>query len=256
MSSNVKVTPEVQDEIRRLRALGVSYYKITKRLGVSSSTVSRCAVPGARERNMKAIQKYREAHPGLHNDNQLKYNLEVRTNVITLLGSKCSNCGETDVRILEVNHIDGGGREDRRGYKNYQAFYAAILSKKKNVGNLDLLCANCNVLYEYQRGKRGKNGQGALLHNRVINALGGKCCRCGNNDLRVLEVNHVRGGSSAEFKRHHPQSSYRTVLSGERITGDLNILCANCNILYEYEKTSSTLPLSEKEVKSEERLNG
>lgn len=247
----------MQDEIRRLRSLNVSYYKIAKHLGVSGMTISRCAVPGAKERQVRAIQELCKAHPGLWNDYQTKYYLKIRMNVIALLGGKCSSCGETDWRVLEVNHIGGGGIEDRGKYgANPHPFYRAILSGERNTEGLNLLCANCNILHEYQRGKRNKNGRGTLLHNRVVNMLGGRCCKCRNNDLRVLVINHIKGGGCAELKRHQPSVFYRMILNGKRITEDLNVLCANCNVLYKYEMASGALLTKEKRAKSEGRTNG
>lgn len=67
----------------------------------------------------------------------------------------------------------------------------------------------------------------------VIDMLGGKCCKCGNTDIRVLQVNHINGGGSKEVRGW---TLYRKMVSGERKTDDLNLLCANCNIIYEFEQ--------------------
>ena len=45
------------------------------------------------------------------------------------LGGKCVNCGETDIRVLQINHINGRDNPE-----------------------VDVRCANCNILYEYERG--------------------------------------------------------------------------------------------------------
>jgi hypothetical protein len=74
---------------------------------------------------------------------------------------------------------------------------------------------------------------------RVIKLLGGKCCRCGNSDARVLQINHVNGGGSKETQIGKGEMGSSNFLididKGRRSINDLNLMCANCNILYEYE---------------------
>ena len=69
----------------------------------------------------------------------------------------------------------------------------------------------------------------------VFELLGGKCRRCGNNDIRVLQVNHINGGGTKD-KHLISRNLYKKIASGERVAGDFNLLCANCNVLYEYER--------------------
>ncbi len=52
-----------------------------------------------------------------------------------------------------MNHMNGGGRAELELKGNW-AFYTDILSGKRNTNDLNLLCANCNIIYEYERGKR------------------------------------------------------------------------------------------------------
>jgi hypothetical protein len=71
---------------------------------------------------------------------------------------------------------------------------------------------------------------------QVIELLGGKCVRCGFSDWRVLQVNHKNGGGSKERRMKGTHGIFREILSGKRSTDDLDLRCANCNILYQYEK--------------------
>jgi len=75
-----------------------------------------------------------------------------RQRVIALLGGHCVACGETDWHVLQVNHRNGGGSKERsqptlRGSN----FFTAILAGRRGTDDLDLRCANCNTLYEYER---------------------------------------------------------------------------------------------------------
>lgn len=75
----------------------------------------------------------------------------------------------------------------------------------------------------------------------VIELLGGKC-RCGNTDPRVLQINHINGGGTKERQITHLDEFRRDILAGRRSINDLEILCANCNILYEFEVGRRVVP--------------
>ena len=78
------------------------------------------------------------------------YGWKEKLGLIDYLGGECVNCGEKDHRILQVNHIYGGGNKDFKKNKS-RVIYRQILDKKRE-GEFDLRFANCNLLYEYERG--------------------------------------------------------------------------------------------------------
>jgi hypothetical protein len=67
---------------------------------------------------------------------------------LLLLGGKCVKCGCSDYRVLQFNHING----ERAKEKSYK-FYADICLGKP-VPHLEVRCANCNLIHEFERGKR------------------------------------------------------------------------------------------------------
>ncbi len=77
----------------------------------------------------------------------------VRRDVINLFGGRCSNCGITDIRLLQINHRLGGGTKDL-GHSPLKA-YSDIAKGKRDKSEFDVRCANCNILYEYERMARG-----------------------------------------------------------------------------------------------------
>ena len=79
--------------------------------------------------------------------------------VIEILGGRCRNCGITDARVLQINHINGGGNKEYIAHRTTSTFYNRILSGERDTKDLELLCANCNILYEYERGQRYDGGQ-------------------------------------------------------------------------------------------------
>lgn len=77
----------------------------------------------------------------------------------------------------------------------------------------------------YQRNKKKE------YRNATIEVMGGKCVRCGFDDKRALQFDHIKGGGTRELKNigysngisRHVLKSF---LSGEK---KFQLLCANCN---------------------------
>jgi hypothetical protein len=70
-----------------------------------------------------------------------------------------------------------------------------------------------------------------------------RCCRCGCDKIELLEINHKYGGGLKEVGRRN-QVFYQKIISGERATDDLEILCKPCNILHYLELKYGPLPYS------------
>jgi hypothetical protein len=91
-----------------------------------------------------------------------KYHLEVKSErnlvqkyralkIVSKTGAvECGVCKETDIRVLTINHIDGNGRQENSilGFLRRR-----ILSGERSVDDLEVLCFNCNIRYEYVRGR-------------------------------------------------------------------------------------------------------
>jgi len=81
--------------------------------------------------------------------------LKDKIEIYRLLGNKCKGCGVDDFRVLQIDHIEGGGRNEKKKLTSvrYQSFVLlSILNKEKRY---QLLCANCNWIkrYENDEGK-------------------------------------------------------------------------------------------------------
>jgi ribosomal protein S27AE len=103
-------------------------------------------------RDRDSTKNWNEKHPLRSEVSRIQKRIKQRKRLIQKLGDKCVQCGETDWRLLQINHINGNGRNERerigqRGIRNN------ILQDKK-LNKYNLLCANCNVLYEYEEGRR------------------------------------------------------------------------------------------------------
>jgi len=65
---------------------------------------------------------------------------------------------------------------------------------------------------------------------QIMELLGNKCCRCGFDDWRALEIDHVNGGGNQTRRKGTDAAYYRKILeeikSGSR---EYQLLCSNCN---------------------------
>jgi len=84
-----------------------------------------------------------------------------RQTVIDLLGGKCIDCGNSDVRVLQIDHkipvlrtrkdsnygsLDSGARLTDR-----------IIIGKEDLDKFELRCANCHQIKNYEQRKQLKN---------------------------------------------------------------------------------------------------
>lgn len=91
-------------------------------------------------------------------------------------------------------------------------------------------------LLNYQEKRRCKDRR-RMLRSRSLSLafLGGKCVRCGFDDPRALQVDHINGGGCQERKQ-------RGVLSAHLLMNDIakcglekyQLLCANCHVIKTY----------------------
>lgn len=87
-----------------------------------------------------ASKRYKQRHP----ERVGKSRRRLRDSVLALLGSVCTQCGFSDVRALQVDHINGGGHKER-AEKGWVGILRDIL-KYGPQNKYQLLCANCNAI--------------------------------------------------------------------------------------------------------------
>ena len=74
----------------------------------------------------------------------------VRERAMERLGGKqCVNCGCDEISILEINHINGGGRRALKIKQNRQ-LYRDIMNDKVDLNEYNILCRVCNALHYVQ----------------------------------------------------------------------------------------------------------
>ena len=78
-----------------------------------------------------------------------------------------------------------------------------------------------------------KNRQ-RVLRLRIIEAYGGQCVRCGFDDWRALQIDHVYGGGRRSESKSITSYDYKVLR--EVASGNYQLLCANCNWIKRYEQ--------------------
>lgn len=97
-------------------------------------------------------QRYRETHRMRNRVWMRNHYRAERLAVIAYLGGRCVNCGCDDVRCLEINHVKGGGAQERKN-KDYHRLSKEILEGKRK--DVNLLCRLCQGL-DYLERKYGR----------------------------------------------------------------------------------------------------
>lgn len=72
--------------------------------------------------------------------------------VVEYLGGCCVRCGFSDIRALQIDHVNGGGtREKRNGgtYQMYRRLYRMVLNNEV-IRDYQVLCANCNWIKRHE----------------------------------------------------------------------------------------------------------
>ena len=123
-----------------------------------------------REKIIKRVSEYRKKHPEKrkiwyrnyylkhfhqrNKGNRDKHKL-VRTQLIDGLGNKCIRCSFSDIRALQIDHINGGGNKEysKMGTGFYRYYSQHIKEAKKK---LQILCANCNWIKKAENNENPK----------------------------------------------------------------------------------------------------
>lgn len=88
------------------------------------------------------------------------------------LGGKCVKCGETDFRVLDINHKDRAKKEIPKK-RNYSWSFR-LKEWEKNFKNLELLCANCHRRHTWGQMKYGVH-RGETLFPLLVAEVAKRC---------------------------------------------------------------------------------
>lgn len=109
--------------------------------------------PERKARHVEEIRRWQLHNPEKTAAWKLKGQQRVRRRLIEALGGRCVQCGFSDWRALQVDHVNGDGRKDPHRYGSRYAYSKIVLA---NRDRYQLLCANCNWIKRYECGEHGR----------------------------------------------------------------------------------------------------
>lgn len=69
--------------------------------------------------------------------------IKIRLQAFDVLGGKCGTCGNSNPKHLTIDHVSGGGTQERKSVPPGK-LYRMIRDKLVESGMYQLICANCN----------------------------------------------------------------------------------------------------------------
>ena len=75
----------------------------------------------------------------------------------------------------------------------------------------------------------------------ILDLLGNHCIRCGFDDVRALQVDHIKGGGSKERKAWKGGNNFYLLkeILNNGWEGKYQLLCANCNWIKRFENNEN-----------------
>ncbi len=115
-----------------------------------------------RKKATEATRRYRRKHPErVIEIRKRQYNAR-KLRALRLIGdAKCKRCGCDELDYLEFNHKDGNGCQEWR--KNTMSLVDRILSKKRDINDLEILCRVCNALEFLERKNNNHRGRFTIV---------------------------------------------------------------------------------------------
>lgn len=71
-----------------------------------------------------------------------------REEIFDKLGHECARCGFSDWRALHIDHVNGGGNQERKILTTTYRRYKAVMDDTDN--KYQILCANCNFIKKHE----------------------------------------------------------------------------------------------------------
>ena len=103
-----------------------------------------------KEQMKKSQEKYRQAHPERTEENRIHVRnrqKKIKEQVFDILGRRCVQCGFSDARALQVDHVNGGGNQHRKKRSSWGSYRDVITA---NGEGYQVLCANCNQIKRHK----------------------------------------------------------------------------------------------------------
>jgi len=198
-----------------------------KLLGIRQSRCKYCQAELARLHYQKDKQTYKDRTR--IRKNRILFENKTRL-CIYLSNHPCVDCGETDIRVLEFDHVIGqkdGEISDlfRQGF--------SWLTIEAEIAKCEIRCANCHRIKTFSSHSNNwriskDTQQQAKIYKQMRAYLSTHpCVDCHQADIRLLEFDHVRGHKTANISRLLTQGRNWPIIEAE--IAKCEIRCANCH---------------------------
>ena len=91
-------------------------------------------------------------------------------------------------------------------------------------------CKECNKAYQVIQKRK--------VRLDALEALGGKCIKCGFSDWRALQIDHIDGMGKLERGREY-SIQVKIIKNPKESKKRYQLLCSNCNWIKRYEKNEA-----------------
>jgi hypothetical protein len=198
------------------------------------------------EAGKKAGKRYREGEIGKLSRED--YSNRIRLEVLRHYSEeipRCKKCGENHLEFLEIDHINGGGRKQRRESGCMNIYLK--LRRENFPEGYQVLCSNCNIKklkmfnnskfintikqYKIDRKSRDKFKVEVFSHYTTDGKIKCSCPGCIVDDIDVLCIDHINGDGAEHRKNNGLKGGidmYRWIRKNN-YPKDLRLLCCNCN---------------------------
>lgn len=102
------------------------------------------------------MKEYQNKHPERFSLNTKSYRDRFKLRVYEKLGSVCSKCGFSDIRAIQIDHVNGGGSKELSKLTWAQYMKKVEKSADEGTGEYQLLCANCNWIKRQENNEAGR----------------------------------------------------------------------------------------------------
>lgn len=194
--------------------------------GIHQSRCKYCQAEFGRLHYQKYKQVYKERSRIRKNQILIENKPRLR---IYLSNHPCVDCGETDIRLLEFDHVYGqkaGEITDllREGFSWFTI--------ETEISKCEVRCANCHRIKTFERSGNWRTSQNtqqqakSYQQMRIYLTLH-PCIDCGETDIRLLEFDHVRSHKLTTISRLLTQRRSWPTIEAE--IAKCEIRCANCH---------------------------
>ena len=180
-----------------------------------------------------------------HNKRSMKARDKLKKEVLGFYSGgepKCKWCGETDLNVLSIDHINGDGNCHRKYLygNNKVGGYRFYLWLKRNnfLEGFQVLCFNDQFRKRSKEMKSDNPTAKQLYHSQYNKSLKleclknyGRICECGETDEIVLTLDHVNDdGAKHRRETNLFGSSFYLMLRHNNFPNNppLKTLCLNC----------------------------